>query len=268
MGKALTTTLTLGSLLMLLVLACACGGSGSGTGRDFIGRANLTVSVYAPDDIKAYKPYAYMAVIKDSDGEVVSGVTNPHFEYELKGSGSESEVDAHEIGSSGVYAVGEAGKSETHSLTLVTPGEYHLHFRFTHNMFEHEKDIHVEVEADHTDVESGGEEYRVSFWLEEDGSATGHAHEDEEQDIVFQINDDDTGAAITDLTPLVYVAEQGGAEAVLGTEYLPVGDAEGKYVSSHTWSEAGEWDITIDLDGDENTHGDRVTWTQTVAHED
>ena len=275
MIKSRFKTLTIVSAATMALMALSCGidteEEGTGTGQSFRG-AYLTTSVYGPSQAKAYRPYVYLATVQDPDGKLVSGVNNHHFEYELDVPlAEESEADTHEIGTTGVYAVGEAGKPLTHKLTLVTPGTYHFHFHYMFNMADHEGETEVEVVPDSVGVtgSSPSDQYTVSYWLEEvpGGTATGEVAEgDADRDIVFKVVDD-TGSPVTTLTALVYVAEQGGAAAVTGTTYAPVsGDASGIYrVSGHVWGAAGKWDVTIDLDGDLPTAVDRTTWTQTVS---
>lgn len=268
-----TLTVMSGVAMALMVMSCGIDteDEGTGTGQSFQG-AYLTTSVYGPSQAKAYRPYVYLATVQDPDGKLVSGVNNHHFEYELDVPlAEESEADTHEIGTTGVYAVGEAGKPLTHKLALVTPGTYHFHFHYMFNMADHEGETEVEVVVDSVDVtgSSPSDQYKVSYWLEEDpdGTATkvGDVAVGDVRDIVFQVVD--AAGPVTTLTALVYVAEQGGAAAITGTTYASVsGDVSGIYrVSGHVWGAAGKWDVTIDLDGSLATAVDRATWTQTVS---
>ncbi len=273
-----TLTIISGAAMALMALSCGIDSEeeGTGTGQSFQG-AYLTTSVYGPNQAQAYRPYVYLAAVQDPDGKLVSGVNNHHFEYELDVPlAEESEADTHEIGTTGVYAVGEAGKRWTHKLALVTPGTYHFHFHYMYNMAVHEGEMEVDVVADSVDVTGSlpSDQYTVSYWLEEvpAGTATGDVVEgDTDRDIVFQVDDATTGLPVTTLTALVYVAEQGGAAAATGTTYTPVIEdaaaaGTGIYrVPGHTWGAAGKWDVTIDLDGDPVTAVDRATWTQTVS---
>ena len=254
----------------LLLVGCGAGSFESeNEGSAGLTREQLTTAISGPTEIETYSSFPLVATVTDQDGKLVSGLGEVHFAYRHEDQTAETEVEAHEIGSSGVYAIGTPGQGSTHSLSLTMPGEYHVHFRFEKGAFEYEGELEAEVESGHREVESGGTEYKVTYSLEEDGQAVGEVHEGEtDAEVVFNVSDHDSGAAVTTLTPIVYIAEQGGDEATTGTTFNPASDAEGNYrVPGFTWSEAGNWDVAVDLDGNAATHDDRTTWTQAVAHE-
>lgn len=263
-------------ITVLLISGCVDLEDEAPAGESWFETPAMTM-VYAPAEVHTYEKNLYLAAPMDAEGKYLSGATMTVFEYEREGDPEEEVAMAHEIGSSGVYGIGMSGQPATHGLALATPGTYHFHFHAMHGGKMYEGKTEVEAEAGHADVEdsSGSAEYKVNFWLEEGGVPTGHVHEGDTLNILFQVLDDATETPITTgINPTLYVAERGGSGATSGqtnASVTPDSLGEGRYVISYTWNigDEGEWDLTIDLDGDvTTTHGDRATWTIHVDAEE
>lgn len=219
--------------IVLLLVGCVDTQDEAPAGQDWFGPPAATIQVYGPAEAHAYQPTVYLASVTAADGKLVSGAGMTMFEYEEENDPAAGEVmvATHEIGSSGVYAVGKAGDLDSHGLALTTPGPYHIHCHAMHQGEMFKGATEVDVEADHADVEdtTSSNEYEVLFWLEEVGAVpTGHVHEGDALDVVFQVSDEDTGSPVTTLSPLIYVAERGGTKAVAGITFASVAaDAQG-----------------------------------------